>query len=230
MLVDLARRSDLLDATPVHDGDPVRHRKRLVLIVRHVDEGRTELVLDSLQLQLHLLAQLHVECSERLVEQERSRPVDERACERDTLLLAAGELARAATLQPFELDDPQHLVDAIFVLSLWNVLHLEPERDVVVDRHVREQGVLLEDHVDRSAVRGQRCAVLALQQDPPFVRHLEPGDHPQGRGLAAAAGAEQREELSLEDRERHVANCGRLAEVFAHALQFDCDASLRHAR
>ena len=30
--------------------------------------------------------------------------------------------------------------------------------------------------------------------------------------------------------ERHVANGGRLAEVLAHALQFDCDASLRHAR
>ena len=110
MLVDLARAPDLLDAAAVHDRDPVGHRERLFLVVRDVDEGRAELVLDALQLELHLLAQLHVERSERLVEQERRRPVDERAGERDPLLLAAGELARAPALEALELDDPQHLV------------------------------------------------------------------------------------------------------------------------
>ena len=53
-------------------------------------------MLDPLQLELHLLAQLQVERAERLVEQQHLRPVDERAGERDPLLLAAGELARAA--------------------------------------------------------------------------------------------------------------------------------------
>ncbi|HEY6017040.1 MAG TPA: coproporphyrinogen III oxidase [Gaiellaceae bacterium] len=48
-------------------------------------------MLDPLQLQLHLLAQLQVERAERLVEQEHARPVDERPRERDPLLLAAGE-------------------------------------------------------------------------------------------------------------------------------------------
>ena len=80
--------------------------------MRDVDERRPELALDPLQLELHLLAQLHVERAERLVEQERSRPVDERPRERDALLLAAGELPRPPALEPFELDDPQQLVDA----------------------------------------------------------------------------------------------------------------------
>jgi hypothetical protein len=51
-------------------------------------------VLYPLQLQLHLLAELQVERAERLVEQQDTRVVNERAPERDALLLAARELPR----------------------------------------------------------------------------------------------------------------------------------------
>ena len=40
-LVDLARAADLLDPAAVHDRDPVRHRERLLLVVRDVDERRS---------------------------------------------------------------------------------------------------------------------------------------------------------------------------------------------
>ena len=73
MLVHLGRRADLLDPALVEDGDPVAHRERLLLVVRDVDERHPELLLDLLQLDLHLLAQLQVERAERLVEQERPR-------------------------------------------------------------------------------------------------------------------------------------------------------------
>ena len=121
-----------------------------------VDERRAELVLDALQLQLHLLSQLHVERAERLVEQEGGRLVDERPGQGDALLLASRQLAWASTLEPFELDHAQDLEDALAVLAPRDALHLQPEGDVVVDRHVRKERVLLEDHVDRSAVRRTR--------------------------------------------------------------------------
>ena len=89
-VVDLARISGLLDAAAVHDRDPVGHRERLFLVVRHVDEGRPEGALDALQLQLHLLAQLHVEGAERFVQEQRRRTVDQRSRQRHPLLLAAG--------------------------------------------------------------------------------------------------------------------------------------------
>ena len=95
-LVELARRGDLLDLAGRHDRDPVRHRQRLFLIVGDVDEGRLGALLDRLQLELHLLAELQVERAERLVEQQRGGPVDERPGERDALALTAGELGRAA--------------------------------------------------------------------------------------------------------------------------------------
>ena len=79
----------LLDAAVAHDDDRVAHRQRLFLVVGHVHERDPDLALEGLELELHLLAQLEVEGAERLVEEEHGGPVDERAGERDALLLAA---------------------------------------------------------------------------------------------------------------------------------------------
>ena len=95
-LVDLDRDRDLLDDAAVHDRDPVGHRQRLLLVVGDVDEGDADLLLDPLQLELQALAELQVERPERLVEQQHLREVDDRAGERDALLLAAGELVGLA--------------------------------------------------------------------------------------------------------------------------------------
>ena len=72
LLVDLLGRAELLDDAVVHDRDAVRHRERLLLVVRHVDERDPDLALDALELDLHLLAQLEVERAERLVEQQHA--------------------------------------------------------------------------------------------------------------------------------------------------------------
>ena len=56
-VVDVRRRADLPDATTVHHGDPVRHGQRLLLIVRHQQEGDAGLALDTLQLDLHAAPQ-----------------------------------------------------------------------------------------------------------------------------------------------------------------------------
>ena len=91
-LVELARRAELLDAAVVEHGDAVGEGERLLLVVRHEDEGDAEVALDLLQLDLHLLAELEVERAERLVEQQHLRLDDGGARERDALPLPAREL------------------------------------------------------------------------------------------------------------------------------------------
>ena len=59
-----------------------------------------DLLLDALELDLQVLAQLEVQRAERLVEQQHARPVDQRSGERDALALAARELARPAVWKP----------------------------------------------------------------------------------------------------------------------------------
>ena len=99
----------------VEDRQAVAHRERLVLVVRDVDERDREILLEALQEELHLLAQLQVERAERLVEEQHLGAVDERAGERDPLALAAGELRRLALAdvgKPHPLGAPRPRVPA----------------------------------------------------------------------------------------------------------------------
>ena len=95
VFVDLARRADLDEPAPVHDADPGRHRHRLDLVVRDIEQRRAELALDALEFDPQVGAQLGVERREGLVHQEDGRVADQRASDRDPLHLAAGQLGRA---------------------------------------------------------------------------------------------------------------------------------------
>ena len=57
--------------------------------MRDVHERRADVAMDLGQLDLEALAELQIECTERLVEQEDGRAVDECAGDRDPLLLSA---------------------------------------------------------------------------------------------------------------------------------------------
>src|SRR4029079_16621569 len=180
-----------------------------------------DLVLDAFQLELHLLAQLEVERAERLVEQEHARFVTDRPRECDALLLAAGELARLATLAPGEIDELEDLGDARLDLPLRHALPLEPERDVVGNRHVGEERVALEDRVDVPLVRRQAHGVAVAEEVPPGRPLPEAADHPQGRRLAAAGRAEEREERAARDLERDAVDSPQVAELLHDILEPD---------
>src|SRR6266511_2666290 len=140
-LVDLDRRADLLDAPIPQDRDPVAHGERLLLVVGDVEEGDAHLLLDALQLELHLLAEFQVERAERLVEQQHLGLVDDRARQGDPLPLAAGELRRLAVAKATEPHRGQDLRDPLMPLRPRHPLDAQPVLDVVGHRHVREQGI-----------------------------------------------------------------------------------------
>ncbi len=189
--------------------------------MRHVDERRAQLVLDTLELQLHLLAELHVERAERLVEQECRGAVHERAGEGHALLLTARQLRRLALVVPGKPDQVEHLADPAAPFVLRDLLELQAVRDVLAHRHVREQRVVLEAHVDLALVGRDADHICATQQDRPGVGLLEAGDHPHRRGLAAARRAEQGDELALGDLERDVVDGAHVPEGLRHALDAD---------
>ena len=75
---------------------------------------------------------------------------------------------------------------------------------VLAHAHVREDGIVLENHADIAPVRGQVVDHLVIKGDGPPFNGIESGDHPQQRGLSAAGGAQQREKLSPLDVEAEV--------------------------
>ena len=186
-----------------------------------VDERDAELVLDALQKELHLLAELEVERAERLVEQQHARPAHERPGQRDALLLPSRQLARLPMPDAAQVDEPKHVLDATLDLALLHALTLQPESDVVRDGQVREERVRLEDGVDVALVRRQADDVTVAEEDPALVRLLEAADHAQRRRLAAARRAEQREEAAVLDLEREVVDGDHAVELLRDAFQAD---------
>ncbi len=178
-----------------------------------------ELRLEELELELHLLAQLPVEGAERLVEQQDRRAVDERPCERDALLLAAGELGGLAVGEAAHLHHVERGRHALADLGLGRPTLLQAVGDVLGDAHVREERVGLEDRVHVAAVRRGAEHAASRDADVAGIRLFESRDHAQGRGLAAARRAEERDELTGLDRQRQVVDRDLVAVALADPIE-----------
>jgi hypothetical protein len=76
---------------------------------------------------------------------------------------------------------------------------LQPEAHVLAHRHVRVERVGLEHHGKAAVGGGDGVHDLAADGDLAAGDGLQPRDHPQERGLAAARGADEDAELPLGD-------------------------------
>ena len=160
-----------------------------------VDEGFLGVLLDLLELELHILAQLEVERSERLVKENDVRVTDEGARDRDTLLLTARKLLHGTLLVALEVYDGEHLCDLLFYLILRQLLELEAEGNVVIYIQMREQRIFLKDSVDVSLVRRQAVDPVAVKNHVAAFGLDKTADNAQRSGFSAAARAENRHEF-----------------------------------
>ena len=204
--VDVDRRGDPARPRGHHD-DARREEHRLGDRVRHEDDRRARLLPDAQELHVDPLAGHLVEGAERLVHEQQRRVERECACDRDALLHAARELPRAARLEAGQLDELEHLPDALLPLRPVPAEQLEGERDVPLHgAPVVEHGVLEDDPVvvvDARLVRG-----LAVDAQAPRRRLHEVADDPQQRRLPASRRPDQRDELARRDLEVDVLQRG----------------------
>src|SRR4029453_6978484 len=100
------------------------------------------------------------------------------------LLLTPRQLRGATPLEPLQADQLECVAHLDLGLLLGDVLVAKSECDVLRDREVREQRVVLEDRVDVALVRRGLHHVHAVEQDLALVRPFEPRDQPQRSGLA----------------------------------------------
>ena len=168
------------------------------------NEGNAGFGLQALQLDLHLLAELQVEGGQGFIEQQHLRPIGQGAGKRHALLLAAGHLIDLPPLEPVEFHEAEHFGHPAPDLVPGDALHLEAEGDILPHRHMGEQGIGLEYRVDRPAEGRQMLDPLAVEEDFPFGRLLEPRDQAEQGGLAAAGRPEQGEEFIPLDGDRHM--------------------------
>jgi light-independent protochlorophyllide reductase subunit B len=203
-VVDVEGRAHLLGHAAVHHHDPVRDRQRLFLIVGHEDGGDPQPLLDRPDLGAQRHADLGVQRAQRLVQQQHLRAGGERARQRHPLLLPARELVGIAPAQIGQADQRQHLGHPRLGLRPRHARHLQPETHVLRHRQVGEQRIGLEHHADLALVGTQAGNLAPVDADRPGIGPLEPRDHAQHGRLAAARGAQQRDELALLDPEGEI--------------------------
>src|SRR2546428_532514 len=220
-VVDVESVTDLLEDALVHDGDPVGHRERFLLVVRHVDRRDLQLLLDPADLVAHPHAKLRVEIRERLVQQEDLRAEDEGSGQGDALLLAAGELRGITLHDTRETHDLEHLPGPVLHLRLWEPAEAEPEGDVVRHGHVWPERIALEDHRRRATLRRDVRYVLSVDEDLAAIGTDESREHAQRRRLPASRGSEKGDELAVLDVEREVVDRGRVLVCLRNAAKID---------
>ena len=180
----------------MHDADAVGHGQRFLLVMRHQDERDAEGALQPHQLLAGVAPEVAIQCGQRFVEQQQRRPRREAACQRDALLLAAGQLCRLAGGKSAKADQFQHVRHARIDLGPLQAMHAQAEADICGNRHMREQRVRLEHGVHWPSVRRQCADVTSVQHDATGVGLHEPADRAQQCRLAGAGAAEQHEQFA----------------------------------
>ena len=183
-LIEFLRRIKLLDDTIIKDRDAVRHCQRLTLVMCDVDECQAHVLVNVLHLDLHLLAQLLVESAQRLVHEDDLGLEHESTRQGDALLLTTGELCRPAPLESREFHHGEGIGDLLLSGGLFNLVALQGKLEILVNRHVGKQGVVLENHTDIPLVRRHQAQRAPIEHNVAMGGRLEPGEHHECRRLA----------------------------------------------
>src|SRR4030095_10618106 len=173
MMIDFFRRADLLDAPFVHQDHPISHFQGFFLIVSDKDAGNFQLVVKTPEPLAQLFSNFRVEGTEGLVQNPPVGLPRQRAGQGASLALAAGELRWQAVTEPVQLHELQEVV----YLFLYDFLrgpktaraHAQTEGNILEDRHVSEQRVVLKDEADPAVAEADRRSILVVNQDGTVV-------------------------------------------------------------
>ena len=197
MVVDFVWSTNLLESSLVHYHDTVRHIYSLLLIVCNIDKGNSQLLLQSLQFQLHRPSKLQIQSSERLVQKQYTGIICQCSCNGYTLLLSTGELRRFSFLEAFQLNQLQHFLNLFLYIRFWYFSYFQTIPDVIRHVHMGKKGIILKYRVHISLVWLQIRHIFPLQPYTSAVRLLKSCDDAKSGRLAAAGSTQQGDEFPL---------------------------------
>jgi hypothetical protein len=155
--------------------------------------------------------ELRIQVGERFVKKENPGPDNDRPGQGDPLLFPSRELVGKLTLVTLEPGEGEYLHDRPVDIPLLHPLDSQAIGHVLIDRKMREKGVVLEDKTDVPLIGHQIRNVIRSDMDTAAVRSFESGNHPESGGLSAARWAEERQELAGLDLKAHVVDRRDLA-------------------
>ncbi len=179
----------------------------------HVDHRCLEAMVQTGDLGAHLDAEICIQVAERFIEEEDFGLPDNGAAEGHSLALSARKRFGFSVEIGLDAQDLCRLVDARVNIRLAVLPEFQSEREILVDRHVGVEGVVLKDHGDVAIFRRDIVHDLAVDADGASRNIFEPGDHPEHGGFAAAGGADEDDELLVLNRDVDVPDGGHFAVV-----------------
>ena len=135
-----------------------------------------------------LSSNIRIQGAERFVEQQHLGFVRQSSGNGDALLLAPGQLAGITRVEPLERDQLEQFLAPPPAVGGAHAAHSQREFDVIGNRHVPEQCVVLKDHPDAALARRQFRDIPPVKRHPPVIDVHEAGKRTQQRALAAARG------------------------------------------
>ena len=221
-LIELVRGPDLLEHAVAHDREAVTQRHRLGLIVRDIHRRGVQPALEADDLGAHLDAQLGVEVGQGLVHEEGPGVAHDGATHGHALALTAREMAGLALElvgDAQQIGGMSHLAADLRGRDLGAA---QREAHVARHRHVRVERVVLEHHRDIPVLGREVVDHAVADADAAGGDLLQPGDHPQQRGLPATGRADEDRELAVRDIEAEVVHgdCP-VAVALAHVADLD---------
>src|ERR1700736_2457718 len=170
------------------------------------DDGKADLLPEVTQYKPQLLAGERIQRSERLVQHQQRRVMNERAAERSALLHAARQfpgVALAESIEPYSLEERQRLRPVLRLLlpesPAMRLYDLQRQQDIVDDLAPWQQIRILKSH----PCNLHRAAHLVAENDDVTrIRSQEPGHELHQRRLAAAGRTNHRGKLATSDGQR----------------------------
>src|SRR3954452_6611290 len=193
---------DLVHTAMLHDHHAVGEQHGLIEIVRHEQDRFLRALMDGGQLALQRLARLRVQRAERLIHQQNLRVDRQRPRNADALLHAAGELIGTAIARILQAHQIEIASRRFAQHPAAHPLHFQPERHVLKRGEPRQQRRMLEHHAAVVPTAGDH---VSIDRHAAAACRLEAHRDAQRRGLAAAGGADQRDDLAVSHAETEAA-------------------------
>ena len=221
MLIDLDRRTFLLDVPTVCNNDLIRHFNGFFLIVGYENTCNAQLFDHFFQPGTKLLPYFCIDGRERLVQKQQVRSRRQCSCKCHPLTLSAGQLTGVPFLQSLQTDEFDQFADTFFRFFFIGFLHIQSKCNVLGYGHIAEQRIVLKHESDASLARRNVVDHFSIDIDLSGIWCLQSGDHTQDRGLTASAGTQQTDQFSLFNGKIHIVGRLIVAICFIYIFQLN---------
>ena len=165
--------------------------------------------------------QLGIEVRQRLIHEKHRGLTHNRACEGDALTLPTGEFGGTAVQKIVEFYQSAGATHLFVMPARVDAAHLQGEADVLVDGHVRIEGVGLEHHGHVAVLGLEAVDNLSIEGDGAFADILKAGDHTHSCGLAAPGRPKQDEEFLVSHCQIEVFDTNEAAPALTDFAEFN---------